>query len=172
MSQRLFFALWPDDVLCEELLQRGKSWLRASNGRQVLRENLHITLAFLGNVDEVQQACLEKMADGIQIPAFELRLDRLAYWSRPRVAWAGVSKTPEAFTQLATQLQQGAQGCGLELEQRPPVAHLTLKRKVTRAQPDEAIAPLCWTVGTFCLLSSVTRAEGPVYTRLKSWSLR
>lgn len=172
MRQRLFFALCPDDAFCEELLQRGKPWLRDINGRQVLRENLHITLAFLGNVDEIQQACLQKMASGIQIPAFQLKLDRLAYWPGPQIAWAGVSQTPEAFTQLVTQLQQGAQGCGLQLERRPPVAHLTLKRKVTRAQPGEAIAPLSWSVSEFCLLSSVTRAEGPVYTQLQSWPLR
>lgn len=172
MRQRLFFALWPDDAFCEQLLQRSKPWLCASNGRQVPRENLHITLAFLGNVDEAQQACLEKMAGGIQLPVFQLKLDRLAYWPRPQAAWAGISQTPEAFTQLVTQLQQGAQACGLQLERRPPVAHLTLKRKVTRAQPGVAIAPLSWTVGTFYLLSSVTRAEGPVYTQLQSWILR
>ena len=170
--QRLFFALWPDQDFCQRLLEHAKPGLRESNGRAVARDNLHITLAFLGNVDETEQQCLQHMAEAIQLPAFDLNLDRLAYWPRPRVVWAGTNDTPEVFIQLAKSLQRGVAACGLQIDTRPPVAHLTLKRKVTKAGRGLAFAPLAWHVERFYLVASRTLPEGPVYTRLQSWSLR
>lgn len=170
--QRLFFALWPEPLLCEQLLLRARPWLRKLDGRVVAQENLHITLAFLGNVDETQQACVEACADAIQIPAFTLSLDRLACWPRPRVAWAGASDAPQGFARLALELQEGARACGLQVDKRRPVAHVTLKRKLAGFGPAEALEPLRWPVERFSLVSSLTRPEGPLYTPLRSWELR
>lgn len=171
MAQRLFFALWPEPPLAEELLRRSRSWLRKTNGRRVARENLHITLAFLGNVQEPQRYCLEKTADLVTAEVFRLDLDQLAYWPGPRVVWAGGSETPEAFVRLALALQEGARQCGLTIDTRPPVAHLTLKRSVRTAPPGIRIEALAWEVSRFYLVASKTYAEGVVYERLRSWSL-
>jgi 2'-5' RNA ligase len=170
--QRLFFAIWPDAALCETLLARSRDWLRETNGRLVAPENLHITLAFLGNVDADQRACVERSADNLDLPAFDLILDRLAYWPRPRVVWAGSGNTPAAFTELAIRLQQDARDCGLQIDRRPPVAHLTLKRKVTRATAGAGFDPVCWRVAQFHLVASDTQPAGPLYERLRSWPLR
>lgn len=170
-SQRLFFAIWPDESLCRLLQARSKSWLGKIKGRSVPTENLHITLAFLGNVDDEQQRCLEQMAGKIALPGFQLDLNRLAYWPGPRVVWAGASETPETFRQLARELQQGARDCGLEIDRRPPVAHLTLKRKVNQPLAGTEMESLAWAVDGFYLVASRTYPEGAVYQRLKRWSL-
>lgn len=172
MAQRLFFALWPDEAFCDDLLQRSQFWLSKTNGRAVAQENLHVTLAFLGNVDDTQQACLEQVAAATGAEAFRLSLNHLAMWPQPRVVWAGASEAPAAFVELAKALQQGARGCGLSIESRPPVAHLTLKRKVSKAPVGEDFEPLNWDVQRFYLVASKTFSEGVVYERLRSWSLR
>lgn len=169
--QRLFFALWPDETLCDALLQHSKPWLRKSNGRVVRQENLHITLAFLGNVDATQQTCVGQMADRVSSEAFRLELNCLAYWPQPRVVWAGTDETPVAFVELAMALQKGARDCGLNIDRRPPVAHLTLKRKVSKALSGEKIEPLDWGVTEFYLVASKTHADGVEYQRLRSWPL-
>jgi len=168
---RLFFALWPTPEDCEELLRRGKPWLSKANGRAVSRENLHITLAFLGNVNGEQQDCLADYVAQIDIPSFTLCLEQLAYWPKPQVVWAGPVHTPEAFGALARAIKTGAQTCGLSPDMRAAMAHLTLKRKVTRAAPMQTITPLCWQVTRFYLVKSTTYASGPVYERVQHWPL-
>ena len=46
-NQRLFFALWPDEDARERLATVARD---DSTGRWVSRDNLHVTLAFLGAV--------------------------------------------------------------------------------------------------------------------------
>jgi 2'-5' RNA ligase len=47
---RLFFACWPDAALQEQLAQLGRQLQRQSGGKPSRRENLHLTLVFLGDV--------------------------------------------------------------------------------------------------------------------------
>lgn len=169
--QRLFFALWPEPALVELLQARGASWLQQTNGRPVAAENFHTTLVFLGSVSATQRDCLEQQAQVIRLPRFELTLDRLAFWPRPQVVWAGSSAPSESFTRLASMLRQAAMTCGLSVDQRPPIAHLTLKRKVTHAAPGLSIEPLNWPVRAFHLVESKTTAAGAVYHSLGHWPL-
>jgi len=170
-TQRLFFALWPDDDQRRLIRRHCKSLLRHGGGRPVATENLHVTLAFLGPVTADQRACVERAADAIRLPPFELNLDHAAHWPRPRVLWVGPSEQPPALLALAAALHQAATACGLKLDARPYQAHLTLMRKVARAPADLAIRPFRWPVRGFVLVESKTLAEGVRYTPLKSWPL-
>lgn len=170
--RRLFFALWPEPAVQEEIRRHCKGLLRHAGGRPVAAENLHITLAFLGTTDADQQACVERAADAIALPPFTLTLDQTGHWPRPRVLWLGASEQPPALLALAEGLRRGAIGCGLRQETRPYHAHLTLARKVSRAPADMACRPLVWPVDRFALVASETRAEGAQYTPLRFWPLR
>lgn len=170
--QRLFFALWPTDALRQQLKRRCKHLLQHGGGRPVAVENLHITLAFLGSVTAEQRACVEQAADAIQLPRFSLRLDRAGHWSRPRVLWLGASEQPETAVALANGLNAGARDCGLQTDNRPFQAHLTLMRKVAKPPADLSVEPLVWEVDSFTLVQSYTYPEGVQYTPLRSWPLR
>lgn len=170
--ERLFFALWPDDAVRQTLKHHCKPVLRHSGGRAVAIENLHITLAFLGSVDAAQRQCVEQAAAAISLPRFTLTLDQLGYWSRPRVLWLGARETPEEAKQLASQLAKGARDCGLSLDRRPFVAHLTLKRKVREAPPPTELKPIEWAVDQFALVRSHTLPEGVQYEVVGRWPLR
>ena len=82
--QRLFFALWPNDELRDQLHVLGQHSCPGS-GRLVKRENFHITLIFLGSVDDPLRACAEKVAASVKMPPFKLGLDKVGYWPRARV---------------------------------------------------------------------------------------
>jgi 2'-5' RNA ligase len=170
--ERLFFALWPDDALRQTLKRQCKELIRHSGGRPVALENLHITLAFLGSVDGAQRRCVEQAAAAIALPRFTLTLDQVGHWSRPRVLWLGARETPDTAKQLASQLARGCRDCGLSLDRRPFVAHLTLKRKVREAPPPMELKPIEWSVDQFALVKSHTLPEGVQYEVVGQWPLR
>lgn len=169
--QRLFFALWPDDNLRKQIKKHSKTILRHGGGKAVALENVHVTLAFLGNVGADQQACVEQVADKIQCDAFELFLDRAGHFPRPRVLWVGCSETPDSLRQLVTDLSAGIRRCGLELDSRPYQAHLTLMRKVKKAPADMGFLSISWQVDRFVLVRSQTRPEGVRYEVIREWCL-
>jgi 2'-5' RNA ligase len=171
-TERLFFALWPEEDFPRRLHRQCKSLLRHTGGRPVATENLHITLAFLGNVDEQQHQCIEVMAGAVRCPPFELLLDQVGYWPRPRVLWLGASDTPEPLVALAGVLHAGATECGLSLDARPFQAHLTLKRKLDREPGVHDFRPLSWRVDSFVLVRSMTYQEGVQYEVLREWPLK
>lgn len=169
--QRLFFALWPDAALRQAIRRHCKALLRHGGGRPVAVENLHITLAFLGTTDARQRGCVERAADAIALPPFELTLDRVGHWPRPRVLWLAPGEQPPALLDLAASLRRGAIACGLRQEARPYRAHLTLMRKVARPPAELACRPLVWPIDRFALVVSETRPEGVRYTPLRFWPL-
>jgi 2'-5' RNA ligase len=171
-TQRLFFALWPEDALRQQLASRTQSLVQDVRGRPVAVENLHITLAFLGSVDAHQRACVERMADAVISPAFEFTLDHFGHWSRSRVLWFGAEETPEPLVLLVDTLTAGARECGLSLDSRPYRAHLTLMRKVSRAPEMMPVEPLSWPVSRFVLMRSVFQPHGVSYEVLREWPLR
>src|SRR5690606_10650260 len=52
VRHRVFYALWPDEETRASLARATRHAVRRCGGRPIRRENLHITLAFLGSVDE------------------------------------------------------------------------------------------------------------------------
>lgn len=169
MSERLFFALWPDDSLREIIAPLGKLH-RQCGGRPHPPGNLHITLSFLGRVDDVSQECVELGAGEIAVPTFELTLDRFGYWPKPRVMWLGCTETPEPLLQLAGALNQVMIQCGLKPEERPYHPHLTLLRKAQRS-PTVTAPVVQWTVDSFVLCESVSTPTGVEYRVLRRWPL-
>lgn len=168
-TQRLFFALWPDDGLRSELKRLARQAGRG--GRPVSPDNFHITLAFLGCVTAPTRACLEHAADAIRLPPFTVSLDRIGYWARPRVVWLGAAETPEPLRFLVSQLNRGVEQCGLRPDSRPFQPHLTLLRKASRGPTRTEVPSLQWTVEQFALAESTTLASGAVYHVLRRWPL-
>jgi len=168
--QRLFFALWPDAAV-REALARSSRELLGRRVKQVPEENLHITLAFAGPVTAPVRDCLMAAAGGIRCAPFELVIDHVGHWPRPRILWAGPTHTPAGMWSLVEALNQAFESCGLSREARPFQAHITLARKVGRAPPLAAMTPVPWSIGDFSLVESVTDASGASYRRLVTWKL-
>src|SRR6187549_3388783 len=89
MPKRLFIAL-ELPASCRETLAnlgtpiRGVRWLTANQP--------HLTLAFLGDVDEESEIRLREKLAEVRVPPFILRVEGLGTFgsTRPSVIWAGV----------------------------------------------------------------------------------
>jgi 2'-5' RNA ligase len=169
-TRRLFFALWPDDETRTAIANLAGVQTH-KQAKRVAAENLHITLAFPGNVTARVQACLEEAAGRISGAPFELSIDRLGYWPGPRILWAAPSVTPPELWSLAATLREVLAACGLEPENRPYQAHITLARKASRALTVTRTTPIPWSIRQFCLVESVSEPAGVRYRVLRTWPL-
>ena len=168
---RLFFALWPDARVRGDIEAVARD-LPLQEARRVAASNTHLTLAFLGEVDAAICAALVDATDRLSCLPFALRLDRLGWWPKPKIAWLAPSTCPDELLQLAVALQELARDCGLSLDERPYRPHVTLARQVRAAPPPSAIEPIAWNIKEFCLLASATRDCRVAYQVKRSWPLK
>lgn len=170
-TRRLFFALWPEPALQREVAALAAAVQPAGSGRLVSTDNLHATLLFLGAVSEAQQLCAENAASQLRATPFTVTLDRVGYFRRPQVLWAGCRTTPTELAALVSGLRTGCAPCGTAADDRPFELHVTLVRHV-RADPGRPlIMPVQWEVDRFALVESVSDAQGVHYRPLRFWEL-
>ncbi|MEN8179761.1 MAG: RNA 2',3'-cyclic phosphodiesterase [Pseudomonadota bacterium] len=168
---RLFFALWPERKVRDRLFKLAK-WFNPQGGRLHHPDDLHITLVFLGQVDDSQHLCIQQVADTIDCSAFTLQLDTIGHWPRPRILWCGPAEQPDALQTLVKDLQKGLLDCGFEPERRRYSPHVTLHRKVRHAEAGLIDNPIEWQAGEFVLATSWGGVPGqPRYRILHRWSL-
>lgn len=170
--KRLFFALWPDAEIRRRLAEVAELLPEASCRRTPV-ENLHLTLVFLGNVPDSVIPALKDGANRLrlQIPGFELRLERNGWWKRSGIAWLAPERTPPPLLSLVGELRRLGKQAGLSIEERDYRPHLTLARKLKREPGPLRFEPLHWQVRDFCLVESVPHSQGANYQPVQSWAL-
>src|SRR5262245_24912226 len=106
-TARLFFAAWPSADVQARLHAVAEQARGECGGRAVAQGNIHITLAFLGEVPRDRLREIEAVAGRIDGAGCELSVDRVQYWKHNRILWAGVAHCPEALARLAAELSRG-----------------------------------------------------------------
>lgn len=172
---RLFFAL-----MLPTSVRRALAALRPDLGhvRWVPESQLHLTLRFLGEVDE---ATVEPLLEAVGArrdgwPPLTLAVRGLGIFGpleRPRVLWAAVDPVGPVAT-LARSLDAAAVEVGLPAEDRPFAAHVTLAR--FRRADSDALAAFLRAKGGFetepfevsevALVRSTTGREGVIHEAL------
>lgn len=170
-THRLFFALWPDGRVRADLGQTAKRMHRVVDGRCSRADTLHLTLAFLGDVDVEHLPRLLAPPDGVFTSAFLLTLDQWGCWSRNGVGWAAPSRIPEPLRDLAANLEGWLRSAGFELERRAFTPHVTLIRKAQCTPLPDAVTPVSWRVSEFALIHSQLQPGGSRYRILGTWPL-
>ena len=170
-ARRLFFGIAVPTKPRRALQAASHALSLPIAARPVQTVNFHLTLAFLGLVAEHRLPCIVRAAQRIDGRGFELRLDHLGHWPRPRVLWAAPLQPPEELRALVHALQQQLRHCGFSPEQRPYQPHLTLARKVGRYTGDTQLDEVSWWVEQFHLYHSTPTANGVRYRVLASWPL-
>jgi 2'-5' RNA ligase len=92
-------------------------------------ENLHLTLRFIGEVDEATANDIDDMLDGLRLPAFELTLKGAGEFGGrdAHSLWIGVAPS-EPLHRLAAKIESALQRMGLEAETRKYTPHVTIAR--------------------------------------------
>ncbi len=166
---RLFTGLeLPKSIATELSLMRGG----VSGARWIDVENYHITLRFIGDVDERAARDVDALLGDIRREAFKVTLDRLDAFGgdRPRAIVAAVRPSPP-LVELQAEQERLIRRVGLPAETRKFAPHVTLAR-LRQATPMAVanylavrgwIAPLTFEVDRFTLFSSRDSVGGGPY---------
>jgi 2'-5' RNA ligase len=136
---RLFFAIaLPDGTRARvaavaDALQRRLAAHGAPRAvKWVERENLHVTLRFLGEVTDDRAASLRRvLRDPLPVPAFHAAIGNGGCFPAggpPRVAWVGMGEGSEEARRVFDALDSRLAPLGFQKEERPYTPHLTLGR--------------------------------------------
>jgi 2'-5' RNA ligase len=168
---RLFTALpIPFDVA--ETLARRQTGLPGARWRTA--EQLHVTLAFYGEVDERRADDLAAELARVPGGAFHIELKGVGAFGdahRSHTLWAGVEPN-ERLTVLAGRCRSAAERAGIRMEPRVYRPHVTLAYLKTQTNPDRIGAwitghnllrsPPIW-IDRFGLYSSLLSDDGSRY---------
>lgn len=165
---RVFFALWPDDATRAAISRATRDTVRASGGRPIAKDRLHVTVAFLGELTEAGLG-VARAVPPVQVGPFELVLDTVGVWPESKILWVAPSAPPDALGELETQLWDELVERGFRAEDRVYRPHVTLAR---RARPiDAAVEPVRWPVHELALVESFPDGRNVHYEVLERWAL-
>ena len=174
---RLFVALKLPDSVAESLvlLQGGVPGARWST-----RQQLHLTLRFIGEVDGRDAAAIDDALATIRNPRFTLELKGVGEFGgrNPRALWVGV-RDDAPVVHLQRKVESAVQRVGLSPEERKFSPHVTLAR--LKGSPRERIITFLSTyalyasapfeVGSFILYSSTLTPNGSLYRPEREYPL-
>ena len=80
--KRLFFALWPDGETRKKI-DKINQQIKDEQLKKFSPNNLHVTLVFLGNVDEKTELQIKQSVKKINATAFEVIFDQISFWKKP-----------------------------------------------------------------------------------------
>ena len=174
---RLFVALALPDEIAEGLLllEGGVPGARWSE-----REQLHLTLRFIGEVDGRDATAIDDALAAIHAPRFELELKGVGEFGgrNPRALWAGI-RDDAPVLHLQRKVESALQRIGLSAEERKFAPHVTLAR-LKAAPRDRVITFLAahalyasrpFQVNAFILYSSQMTPNGSIYRPERSYRL-
>ena len=142
--------------------------------------NLHLTLKFLGEIEENRLAPIqEALGNAVgHRPHFTIHLEGIGAFPRttsPRVIWVGVHEGGQELVALVQAVEQAASGVGFPPEERPFEPHLTIGRVrspgglaglIKKLQVAEFRATSSAPVTRLTLFQSLLSPKGPTYSPL------
>jgi 2'-5' RNA ligase len=183
---RLFFAVPLSDAVKAAVGEAVASIaIERPPWRWIPPDNYHLTLKFLGEVEEHLLRSLQDAAGRIaaQSGPFDMTFGRFGAFpslSRPRVLFFRVEQGASMLGSLAGRLEDDMVPLGFEKERRPFRAHLTLARIKRRISAEvketlESVPPLpastVQTVGRFVLMRSHLSSRGATYEEISDFGL-
>ena len=178
---RLFIALdIPAEVRAHlaEYMERAR--LLAPEARWARVEGLHVTLKFIGHVDDAAAGKIKTALLAIKAAPFEVKFTGVGFFPNPnagRVFWAGVDGG-DSLPGLASGIDAAMEKLGIPRETKPYHPHLTLAR--TSSRPLRGLKPLLdeplpqfgtMTAREFFLYQSQPQKGGSKYTKLERFGL-
>jgi 2'-5' RNA ligase len=143
-------------------------------------ENLHVTMLFLGEVEDraVAEVCRIVQSCTANHPAFPMSVETVGCFPnarRPRVVWVGVGEGAQPLCTLHDELEIPLQDLGYRREERRYTPHITLGRVKSDRPAADLSAALSqkagWKAGEtvvkeLLVMSSELTSQGPHYTVL------
>lgn len=168
---RLFFAAWPPPRTALGLQRWAEEAARETRGKVTRAETIHLTLVFLGEVDEQRLRLAISAGRAATGKAHSLPIEQARYWPHNRIVWVGPNETPAPLARLTVNLKSLLLAEGFVLEQRAFEAHVTLIRKARAPRALPVLPELDWPMEDFVLVRSALSSEGSNYEVLERFPL-
>lgn len=128
---RLFIAI-DFDASVQNRLEEAQTRLRekCATGNFTRRENLHLTLVFLGETDPSRLPELRRIIEQTESPSFSIEFERMGRFARRGgdIYFAGARRC-QALSTLYQSLAARLRAAGYPIEEREYVPHITLARE-------------------------------------------
>ena len=168
--QRLFFAL--------ELPASQKTAITNWHNKQlpelnkaVVSDNLHLTLCFLGNVnDDIAQHLTSTVID-LPFQTFEVTFSTLGLFKKPKVLYLNPDIIPPSLINLSLQINQLANQHGIVTEHQKYHPHITIAKKVNQLPQLTSTTSFKIRFKNVVLYHSKSTTYGVKYIKLASWPL-
>jgi len=151
-------------------------------------KNIHLTLKFLGEIDEAKSVKVAGIIEDITRSSkqFQINLSSLGAFPKiefPRVIWVAIAKGNQETVALAKDLEEKIEKLGIPKEDRPFSSHITIGRVRSPLNKDKLVKALKETENYFggeniefgvtkiTLFKSTLGSSGPVYEALKEINL-
>ena len=155
-TSRLFISInFNHETKCRLTALQDTLRARSKRGNFTLLENLHLTLAFLGECDLTQTATIKSSMDASNFDPFDLKIDRTGYFkgSDGDIWWAGISEN-DALQDLQHKITHNLSAAGFRPEKRKYSPHITLGRRVITTMKPAQIEPFGETAHKIHLMKS------------------
>ena len=141
---RCFVALWPA-AATRAALASVTTGLVASHpaARPMRPANLHLTLAFIGELDAPMATAVAAALDKIAVQPFVWQIDRLGHFAHPRVVWAGGPPAP-LLEALAQTVREQLDQLRVDYDLKRFAAHVSLLRNAPRLLAPSELEPIAW----------------------------
>jgi 2''-5'' RNA ligase len=129
---RLFIAIIFQEPFKDEIMKVTRELQQSAvKGNYTLRENLHLTIVFLGEVAQERVGSIKTAMNRVKAEPFQLSLDKTGLFKRNGgdVFWIGIKKS-DVLDSIHRQLTEELAGSGFLLEERKYTPHLTIGREV------------------------------------------
>ena len=176
--RRLFFALRPPAPIREALLSLME---QMSGARWQDEGQLHLTLRYIGEIDERTAEDIADAARDLAFTPFDISVEGCFFFARkgiPTQLYAAIAPD-DRLAALHRKLDRICVRCGVEPERRKFVPHITLARLNRSAGPLDtflarhgAVKFGPWRVDDYILYESHLREQGSLYEPLCTYSAR
>ena len=159
---RLFVAIRLSEELKTALCQAQREMeARGIRGKFSPEENLHLTLAFIGDYPEAEPV-LDALRT-VRFRPFALSLDGIGCFGD--LWWAGI-RDSAALTAVARRVRRALAENGIPFDRKRFSPHITLIRKAAKAAAGVSVPQAEMTVGALSLMRSDRGRNGMLYTEL------
>lgn len=140
---RLFIALWPTDAVRQAVAQWQSEWQWPERAALVAAAKLHLTLHFLGDVEERRVLDLKYVLKSVPASPIDLHFGRPEIWAHG-VAVLRPDKSPTALRSLHARIGLALAQIGMPTAEQSFRPHVTLARRATAAKLPERTADITW----------------------------
>lgn len=129
---RLFIAVNFDDKIKDKIMDAAERLKKESvRGSFSARDNLHITVVFIGEVEPHRVDIIKEIMDSVTEKSFNVSISGIGAFKRNEgdIYWLGI-KDFEPLARISGYLSRRLKKAGFSMEDRPFKPHLTLGRRV------------------------------------------